>query len=591
MKDSREKKINKVLCSKTNTKILKKENKVYYLLLHEDLYPILFENYKRTFVSKTKSSFSKKISSVDQRNQVSNQVSFLRFKYLISLFRFNKIFDKKQNFFLQIQKLEKKQTEKFLQQKKKKSFLFQLILESLSFLIVCTQDKTTFSKNFFLKPEQTSISIHKPLSFLEKNWDFSSLGFYGRFFCFLHPEIVIRILRKNCQDSFFLHFMRKVLYSNYFSFQKNEKEYFVKQIRKILWNLYVLEIDNFFVTDCKNYFFFDSKKSKNFGINNSLSCLQKLSHWRFFFSTEEIDKNFFFQSKFLSKINFSYSKVGILCNQKLDTNIITLQEIREAKRNSSFLELSSFYKYIRGNTKWFFFHKKQQPWNFLMKRQIILFLIRRLGYYPNQKTLKSTIWSLQFRGEKPSYFFLSYFLEFQKKRSFVKINTKLFFLINFFVIRIVTFINPLYLLILLFSKYNFCSSLGSPKSKVGWITYDDNEILHQFNRIQKNLVLFYAGCNNRKALYRIQYILYFSCAKTLASKHKTNFRNITKNFGQKFKLKELPTENSALWYKKKSKNFRIRFFSINQKNLRSWNFHLTEIESIFIQLENFYKKK
>jgi hypothetical protein len=597
MKDSREKKIKRFLCSNTNTKCLKKENKVYFLLLHEDLYPILFENLNRTFVSK--SSFSKKYSSVDQKKNIktSYQGSFLRFKYLISLFRLKKNFDKKEIFFFQNQSSEKKKSEKYLKLKKKKILLFHLILESLAFLLVCTQEKATSSENFFaprvpygIKQKHISISIHKPLDFLENQWQFSSLGFYGRFFCFLHPEIVIRILRKNFQDSFFLHFLRKVLHSNLFSYQKNEKEYFLKQIRKILWNIYVLEIDNFFVTDSKYYCFFDSKKSNFWGINYSLSCLQKIFHWKFFFSTEEFEKTLKWKKFLFSYSLLSFSNFGVLYNQKLDRNILFLQDRREKKIINSFLEQSSTFKYVRADSKWFLFYQKQESWNFLIKRRILLFLIRRLGYLPNQKTINSKIMSLESRREVSSYIFLAYILEFSKKRSFVKINTKLFFLMNFFLIRTVSFINPLYLLILLLSKYNFCNSLGFPKSKVGWVTYDDSEIIHQFNRIRNNILLFYTGCQNTKALSRIQYILYFSCAKTLACKHKANFRSISKKFGQKIKLKEFAPEFSSFLVQKKSKNFRMRFFSKNQKNIRSWNFQLTEMEYIFFDLDNFYKK-
>jgi hypothetical protein len=590
MKDSRDTKIKRFLCSNTNTKLLRKEDKVYFLLLHEDLYPILFQNAKRTFVYKN--NFSKKNVSLDQKKKIKtfNRGSFLRFKYLISLFRLNKFFDQK---LFHNQFSEREKSEKYFQLKKKKIFLFHLILESFTFLLVCTQEKRTISEKFFVKPKHISISIHKPLDFLENQWQCSSLGFSGRFFSFLHPEILIRILRKKFQDSFFLHVLRKVFHSNLFSYEKHQKDYFLKSIRKILWNIYILEIDNFFVTDCKDYCFYYSKKSKFFGMNYSFSFLQKIFQWRFFLSTENFENTF--KSK---KLLFSYSlstssNCGILYNQNLDTNILTFQDTREEIRNDSFLEQSSTYKYVRANTNWFMFYQKQEPWNFLSKRRILLFLIRRLGYLPNQKTINSTIMCLhaKFCREISSYIFLAYILQFPKKRSFVKINTKLFFLTNFFVMRTVSFLNPLYLLILILSKYNFCSSLGTPKSKVGWVTYDDSEIIHQFNRIRNNVFLFYTGCQNTKALSRIQYILYVSCAKTLACKHKTNFRYISKKFSQKMKIKAYgPTEFSRFLVKKKSKNFRLKFFSNNQKNIRFWNFHLTEMESIFFHLENFYKE-
>jgi hypothetical protein len=350
---------------------------------------------------------------------------------LISLFRLNKFFEKKRFFFFEQQFSETEHYKKYFQLKNEKTFLFHLLVESLSFLLLFTQEKRTESEKFFVKSKYISISIHKPLEFLENQCQYSSLIFSGRFFCFLHPEILIRILRKKVQDSFFLHFLRKIFHSNLFCYKKN---HCFKQITQILWNIYVLEIDNFFVADSKYYCFCYSRKLNFFGFNYSFSFLQKIFQWRFFLFREKFQKIFQSKNLLFSYSISTFSKNSLLDNENLNTNILTFQDPREKKQKNSFLEKSSIYKYVRANTNWFLFFQKQEPWNFLVKRRIFLYLIRRLGYLPNQKTITSTMMRLSTLSSKEifSYLFLGYILQFSKKRSFVKINTKLFFFDEFF---------------------------------------------------------------------------------------------------------------------------------------------------------------
>lgn len=575
MKDSRENFIKKVLCVQTNTKVFNKENKLYSFFLHEDFYPILFQN-------NPDGSFEK-FSSVGRKSNIKNYQSFLTIKYCIFLFRSNKFSSIKRSFFSQKKSYDQKKDENYFELKK--NILFYLLFESITFILLGSQKKTNFERNFF-RTKNISISIHKPLASIENQWQYFSFGYQGCFSYFFHPEVVVRILRRKIHDISFLHLIRKVLHSNLYLSSNTIKDCSTKKIINILWNIYFLEIDNFFVSNCKNYC---TSAEKDYVSNNySLSCFQKMKEWKYFFDKKEY--NNLFEMKVLPNKVFPAINIRNSREHSLD-------KIKQI----SFLDQSLTYKYFRTNTSWFIFFQKAKPWKFLIKRRIILFFLRRLGYVLQENTMNLIVIFPEGSKEMP-YFFLAYVLQFLKKRNFVKINTKLFFLINYFVRRIVSFLNPFYLMILILSKQNFCNFFGYPKSKSGWVTLIDNDIIQHFNRVQKSLFFFYSGCNNSKALSRIQYILHFSCAKTLACKHKTNLRYIFKKFGNKFNRKDFSnnirpfvdksfslTCSSKFFVTNQSKNFRLRSLWNNQKKARVWNFHLTQMDSIIFQLDNFSK--
>ena len=72
------------------------------------------------------------------------------------------------------------------------------------------------------------------------------------------------------------------------------------------------------------------------------------------------------------------------------------------------------------------------------------------------------------------------------------------------------------------SEKNFCTSKGFPLRKKGWIMYDDDAIIARYNSIFRGLRNYYAPADNLgTSLNRLKYILKYSCAHTLAAKHRT----------------------------------------------------------------------
>lgn len=101
---------------------------------------------------------------------------------------------------------------------------------------------------------------------------------------------------------------------------------------------------------------------------------------------------------------------------------------------------------------------------------------------------------------------------------------------------------PVITLIGSLSKAKFCTVLGHPISKPIWTDLSDCDIIDRFGRICRNLSHYHSGSSKKQSLYRIKYILRFSCARTLARKHKSTVRAFLQRLGsgllEEFFMKE-----------------------------------------------------
>lgn len=66
----------------------------------------------------------------------------------------------------------------------------------------------------------------------------------------------------------------------------------------------------------------------------------------------------------------------------------------------------------------------------------------------------------------------------------------------------------------------FCTAKGQPTTKLGWIHLDAEQIITLYNGINRGIQNYYRFADNFGQLVRIQYILKFSLAHTLAAKYK-----------------------------------------------------------------------
>lgn len=75
----------------------------------------------------------------------------------------------------------------------------------------------------------------------------------------------------------------------------------------------------------------------------------------------------------------------------------------------------------------------------------------------------------------------------------------------------------------------FCDPQGNPTHKAGWIGLDEVQIISLYSSINRGIQAYYRPTNNWPELWRIQYILTYSLAKTLALKLKKPITKIIKN--------------------------------------------------------------
>ena len=82
------------------------------------------------------------------------------------------------------------------------------------------------------------------------------------------------------------------------------------------------------------------------------------------------------------------------------------------------------------------------------------------------------------------------------------------------------------------NERGFCTSEGQPIAKSGWIHLDADQIIRLYSSVNRGIQNYYRFADNWKNLSRIQYILEFSLAKTLAHKFKISLTKVFKRFGK-----------------------------------------------------------
>ncbi len=88
---------------------------------------------------------------------------------------------------------------------------------------------------------------------------------------------------------------------------------------------------------------------------------------------------------------------------------------------------------------------------------------------------------------------------------------------------------PMDKLIKQLSTKGFCDGKGTPKHKAGWTLLDEDQIISLYSSINRGIQQFYRPADNWPELQRIQYILKYSLAKTLALKKKVSITRVMKS--------------------------------------------------------------
>jgi hypothetical protein len=398
------------------------------------------------------------------------------------------------------------------------------------------------------------VSLHSAFSFLENRWPFSSTGIEADIFPLVHPEIVLRIFRKIVRDLSFLHLLRQLLHHGWIRFEHPISKFNLDQANPIiclLWNFYACEFDEFLKSEID--FLLHRKEQYSGTLVQEYSCHQKLKEMQ------------------ISSLSLRQKNDLISNSQMYDLSTHIFCRYSPVY-NADF----RVYDYLRFGNSWLLTIQGSKKLIFFLEQRILRFWEYRLGCYHHHTRIRFKSWHNN--GHFLGYAFNSY-------TTTLPILMKQFKVFNPVVLKnkALCFNIPLDLVIRVFSYFSFCTSTGYPISKSAWVTYMDSEIVRRFKRIRNKLIGYYIGCANRKSLSYIQHILRYSCAKTLASKHKTTLRRIWKQYG--FSLSIKSSQSTSL--------SQVVFGQINVNSLstRGWNFYLTEFDIMTFFIQDAYRKR
>ena len=103
---------------------------------------------------------------------------------------------------------------------------------------------------------------------------------------------------------------------------------------------------------------------------------------------------------------------------------------------------------------------------------------------------------------------------------------------------------PLDKILMSLSLEGFCNKSGQPMPKKEWASEPDWFIVSTFNKILFEIRNYWGPSFNQEVVQRIQHMLYISCAKTIAHKHRTTASQIFRNYDKALAINH-PSHNNA----------------------------------------------
>lgn len=488
---------------------IKKLNKNKLVWQQRFLYPLLFQD--DLYAIAYNYSFNKvKLKKVENSN-LNESFSFLTLKRLISRVR-RKINKNKLN----------KNYNKLFDINYNNHFYLKVIREGFAIILEIfssVQLKKTFIKEF---TKWTSYqSVHSVFPFIEDHFLHSNYILNTKIPHFFHPELLIRILRWRIQDASFSHLLRLLFHKNKKLITLNTTVFFsqkeMTRLSIFLWHLYIRELEFFLINQWKvlNYF----KSSSYLTLLDKTYCIKKIKHI--------INDPLWMKLQF-----FLYKKKKSFYYVRYENNYII------AIKSSNYLA-----------EKWSFFLFKFWHYYFYYFLKPYRIIIKKIS--------------------KSCFSFLGYLFSIQIKKVLVEIKMLDYLRKTYIIKKELYSITPKSSLIELLAKEKFCDILGHPISKLAWTTLTDDEIFNRFDQIWKNFFYYYSGCKNKKNLYQVQYILRFSCAKTLACKHKSTIRYVWKKHGSNFFAKSL--------FFKKQELINLKFLKLYPSIKKIWYLDIVQI--------------
>jgi len=98
------------------------------------------------------------------------------------------------------------------------------------------------------------------------------------------------------------------------------------------------------------------------------------------------------------------------------------------------------------------------------------------------------------------------------------------------------------------TKKGFCDHQGEPTPKKSWVFLDEDQIINLYSSVNRGLLRYYRPTDNWIEMKRVQYILKFSLAKTLAEKRKTPMTRVMRESQIQIKVQTRAEEKMISFY-------------------------------------------
>nr|WKT07017.1 putative maturase [Klebsormidium flaccidum]WKT07018.1 putative maturase [Klebsormidium flaccidum] len=263
---------------------------------------------------------------------------------------------------------------------------------------------------------------------------------------------------------------------------------------------------------------------------------------------------------------------------------ITMTRLRIALSNIYFLEFDTFFSWVQHE------HKKVElqyiPFVFgsknwtLKKKNLLKYYVTKVFYMRHAGS-----WMIGTSG--PISFVKALILkvhQFLKERFFLKsalnlaqvtnIHAKCVFFVGYKIVPNrncqLRFELPLERMLTSLALEGFCDTSGQPMPKKDWASEEDWLIVSTFNHVIFEIRSYWGPACNQNTLRRIEHMLYISCAKTVAHKHRTTASQIFVRYG-----KAIAINHPSVW----ETQIQINLEKIQKPSWVQTRRHLTQYDS------------
>lgn len=109
---------------------------------------------------------------------------------------------------------------------------------------------------------------------------------------------------------------------------------------------------------------------------------------------------------------------------------------------------------------------------------------------------------------------------------------------------------------------SFCDRNGFPVPKKIWTVMPDYQIVDAYNVSLAGILQYYSGACHRNVLRRLMYIFRFSCAMTIATKHRSSINKVFKKHGKHLNI---------VYGTSGEKSIQFREFDVFREKDKNWN--------------------